>query len=317
MFGAALLAKATDSRVDALSLKIRHSPSAYAIRSVAEKVLVPASVDPARPFDLAVRGPSPTNNQPWFRYEHMDEMLAVRGSGRPYIDLVIAYLRRLNRMDPIDAQPAALGSLAAFLRRRIQIHDARESLDLSGSGLSLAGALRVCDAFLAATDDIPKRAQALVAGVYDVAFGPEAVASGRVNDPSRHGVGDVRVYDGNHLLMSVEVRKKPVELHDALIFVNRCREEGVSRAHIIAFAQHHNFDRTVLAAEAIKGGVLVFVAETPEQLLRSTLSHATADLADMLRWLPDRVRQRLDDIEASPVTLAHWQELCGSDAAST
>ena len=42
MFGAALLAKATDSRVDALSLKIRHSPSAYAIRSVAEKGMSPA-----------------------------------------------------------------------------------------------------------------------------------------------------------------------------------------------------------------------------------------------------------------------------------
>ena len=53
----------------------------------------------------------------------------------------------------------------------------RGSIDLSGSGLSLAGALRVCDAFLAATDDIPKRAQALVAGVYDVLMGEMDLAA--------------------------------------------------------------------------------------------------------------------------------------------
>jgi hypothetical protein len=64
--GTAILAKASNPRIDVFSLKAAdESPGAYDARRPAEKVLVPASQKYR--FSLGVSGPQPLNNNPFMR----------------------------------------------------------------------------------------------------------------------------------------------------------------------------------------------------------------------------------------------------------
>ena len=64
MLATALLARATDDRVDALSLKVESGDAAYSARTLCHNVLVPASV--THGFSLRTTGREPLNNQPFF-----------------------------------------------------------------------------------------------------------------------------------------------------------------------------------------------------------------------------------------------------------
>src|SRR2546429_5686432 len=65
VLGNAMLAKASNPRIDVYSLKAGDkAPGAYDARRPAEKVLVPASQKHG--FNLGTSGPQPLNNQPFF-----------------------------------------------------------------------------------------------------------------------------------------------------------------------------------------------------------------------------------------------------------
>src|SRR5262249_2157007 len=81
--GTALLPKATDERIDALALKEDSGQNAYPARNLAPSVLVPAAPDYG--FDLRTTGREPLNNQPFFRYDRIDEIERVRPSARPFL----------------------------------------------------------------------------------------------------------------------------------------------------------------------------------------------------------------------------------------
>jgi hypothetical protein len=74
--GTVLLARATDDRVDPLSIKSEYGPDTYSLRTVGHQVLVPA----ARRLGFSIRntGREPLNNQPFFRYDHMSVINRVR-----------------------------------------------------------------------------------------------------------------------------------------------------------------------------------------------------------------------------------------------
>src|SRR5262245_27759407 len=62
--GTALLAKATEPRVDPFALKVRDLPTAYSARSLCKDVLVPCAVDAG--IHIGTTGREPLNNQPFF-----------------------------------------------------------------------------------------------------------------------------------------------------------------------------------------------------------------------------------------------------------
>jgi hypothetical protein len=127
----------------------------------------------------------------------------------------------------------------------------------------------------------------------------------------RYGIDRLSpVFASDRLVIAVEVRNKAVQLHDAYIFLNACHSAEVARCHLITFAQEAAFDRSEVARAAAAKGVLMLFADTAEELVRGTFSHATHNLARMLADLPARVADRLAEIEAEPDTIRQWEALC-------
>lgn len=85
MLGTALLARATNPKVDPLSLKpgSHAAPGfeSYSARGVATSVLAPEAK--ALDVDIGTRGREPLNNQPFFRYSYMSRDMVVKVSARP------------------------------------------------------------------------------------------------------------------------------------------------------------------------------------------------------------------------------------------
>ena len=117
--GTALLAKATNPEIDALALKATSGPSAYSARTVGHKVLVPGAVQFG--YDLRATGREPLNNQPFFRYDRIDEIERIHQSARPYLPDLIAACATINSLNGREARAA----LAAFLRVRIDAASSR------------------------------------------------------------------------------------------------------------------------------------------------------------------------------------------------
>lgn len=77
--GTVLLAKSVDSTVDVGSIKSLNTPdgqNTFSLRTLGHGVLVPEAVRLG--FSIRATCREPLNNQPFFRYSHMDEMDRVR-----------------------------------------------------------------------------------------------------------------------------------------------------------------------------------------------------------------------------------------------
>ena len=110
--GTSLLAKATDSRVDAHSIKKRSGDCGYSIRGPGHGVLAPFTMEPGRDFDLGKKGPEPLNNQPFFANDRIDLSVVVEAAARPYWVDLVSFLDDVQVMDETEAEAA----LAAFIR---------------------------------------------------------------------------------------------------------------------------------------------------------------------------------------------------------
>src|SRR5688572_12931091 len=97
MLGTALLAKATDPRVDPFSLKTRRFRNSYSARSLCKDVLVPCAVDAG--VHLGTTGREPLNNQPFFRHERVGPDMHVRPAVRPHLDYLCSTLQALAGLD--------------------------------------------------------------------------------------------------------------------------------------------------------------------------------------------------------------------------
>ena len=306
--GTALLARATDDRIDPMSIKASHHVArAYSARMLCHEVLVPASR--VHGFDLGVTGREPLNNQPFFRYERIDRMDRIRD--RVGLRLLLASLRKIDQLSAAEAGEA----LAAFVHERTAVADLKRRTTLLDVALGVRQVVRAADRFLREEADGGKRGQALVAGVLDLVF-PE-VRMGRVNDPSRRFPGDVQAMVGVQVVLAVEVRQKLVGLDDALAFARAAAEAGVVNAAVAALAPGQEpLHRAVLREYAeSKHGVLLSVIESADELITAALLWSGTRTDDALRDLPQQILDRLHEIEASPRSLHRWLELL-SDATA-
>ncbi|WP_435271963.1 restriction endonuclease, SacI family [Streptomyces parvulus] len=109
--GTALLARTLDETVDPRSIKQQtHNARSYSARTLCHRVLVPASVKLG--FNLNTAGREPFNNQPFFRYDHWDEIPRPEAEKGTHFDRVDKALRLLDRQDPQECKLA----LMAFLK---------------------------------------------------------------------------------------------------------------------------------------------------------------------------------------------------------
>lgn len=300
MLGTALLAKATDARVDPFSLKVRDYPYTYSARALCKDVLVPASVRAG--VSLGTTGREPLNNQPFFRHERVGPEMVVIGRARPYLDYLASCLGELEQMDGASSVVA----LAAFVRIRSQEAPGLLTLELGTRVLGLSGLVQAMAEFVSADPEGGRRGQAFVAAALDLVF-PE-VRTRRVNDPSRRSPGDVVVVAAGTLTLAAEVKQRPATETEILQFVERLSRDGVERGLVAALDPRQPplpvSDLRALAWERHQVHLMIF--EDPRDLLLAAFTWSSEPLGEALMRFPQLVASRLQELEVSPKGIEDW-----------
>lgn len=300
VLGTALLAKSANPDVDVLALKATSGDCAYSARAVSDKVLVPGAVEYG--YYLRATGREPLNNQPFFRYDRIDEIDRIHPNARPYLPVLVEACQAINKLDASQAKAA----LAAFLRVRLEAARARKTVDLRGVGVSMADLVGKTEDFITEHSEGGRGGQAFVAAAFDL-VSPH-VRSGRVNDPSRRMPGDVQVLEGGIPVMAVEVRQKVVTYEEALQFAESLRKGEVATGLVAMLDRAQaEFDPYDLLVDAERlHGVALNTAYGVQDVLLAAAVWCGRSLDHVLSEFPKRMLARLEEIEASPEAVSAW-----------
>ena len=301
VLGTVLLARATDARIDPLSIKAEYRRNTYSLRTLGHEVLVPA----ARRLGFSIRntGREPLNNQPFFRYDHMSVIDRVRDkAGHSQFVSVVA------KVDELD-QDEALAALAAFLRVAIDVAQSLGDYVVGPGALNLRRVVTGVETYLAEGKDRPRRTQALVAAAFDVTHSD--VRSRRLNDPSRDYPGDIQAFEDERPILTVEVRAKNVQQTEIQAFVSACRRAGIERAFmVVLWPQHRALPASALRQSSLdEENVLLTIIEHVEDLLLDAFGWADLALPAALRVFVVAALERLKEIEADERSLEKWLAL--------
>lgn len=294
-----LLARACTNAADPLSIKETYSDRSFSLRTLCHDVLVPASVELS--LDLGATGREPLNNQPFFRYEHYDQIDRIQNRARPYFN----HLR--NRLVTLEkySEEQALESLSAVLRVCAE-YARKKQRSVAGSTVVESSLILHTQRFVTSGDDVPKKMQACVAAGLDMGY--EKVGSRRLNDPSRDIPGDVHVFAGDFPSLAVEVRGKLVTENEFEQFVRSVCEAEIPRASLVVDSSSHvslPVDELTLRLED-KYDCLVKINESVSSFLRDVFAWSTQDVHRILGKFPECVFQRMLEIEVRQTELDAW-----------
>jgi hypothetical protein len=305
--GTAMLAKAVDESVDLYAIKPTHAKgnlNAYSARTLCHSVLVPLSAEYG--VNLGVNGREPLNNQPYFRMKSLNDETPVHERSRPTFEYLIEIIEALRVGTSQDAKEALRAYIAVRRGHQIVYQAAVGKLTVTAATLASAIAMLVQE-----RSEGGRRAQAVVAGLFDVFAGVDRVESGLINDPSRHYPGDVAVRstEGNWE-KAIEVRDKPVSESDIYIFGRKCLETGVREAAILlaATSQKRLNDEAIAKWSSSTGlGMTVFYGWPMfvDQALFWSESAKVDAVAAAVKFIEDR----LIGVEASSEAVTRWHTL--------
>ncbi len=298
--GTALLAKATNPLVDALSLKASAGPSAYSARNIGHGVLVPGAVRYG--FDLRATGREPLNNQPFFQNDRIDTIERIHVNARPFLPDLIAACRAINELDSEEAQLA----LAAFIRVRMAAAHARQAMEVSQSSFPIGDLIESTSEFISSNPEHGRRGQAFVAAAFDLAS--PTVRSARVNDPSRNFPGDVQVLENDVVVLAVEVRQKTVSFEEALQFAESLKKGKVLKGLVAMLSpDQKRLDAGNLLTEAeSRHGVVLGASYGVQDVLLDVSIWGGISLAEIGAMFPERMLRRLEEIETSENGIRDW-----------
>jgi hypothetical protein len=304
--GAALLAKATDPRVDSLAQDRSAGPRGYSLRVVAEFL---AERNGGR-FHMGAQGRNPLNNRPFLGGpSRIDEFTKIDGHARPSYELFRDCLVDLNRMSAEEARLA----LAAWLRVRTGVKEAereasRQTLQLT-TGLSAQELVDAVERFVRENPEGGRRGQAFVAAALDCVFTEVVLQS--INDPTP---GDVRVLRDGLLTCVVEVKQVAVDENVAVELADNAKSLGASLALLVVMADNHEpLDREQLKRRALAdAGVLVAVVESARELLGAVAVFSGTPVEQIVSRLPGRYASRMREHEVSEHAQRRWAEIIES-----
>ena len=301
--GTALLAKAADDRVDALSVKHGAGPSAYSMRGVV-KVLVEKT--PLYHYHLGVKGPEPMNNQPWFHSSRVDRAVGVDPEAQPYHRDLVRYLTELNQSTPADA----MVGLVAFIRLR-QKTEAEEAQALARLQIvakaPIEDLLDVLQLFINEDPENGRRGQSLVAALFDLVYDEVRLPS--VHNPT--GL-DVTVWSGGSLLLGAEVKQKPVTEASVQHLAEEAALRGIDKALFVALSPHQRqLDRETARRDALEyHGVLVSIYESVPELVTAAVVASLLSADAFAAKLPNVYLHRMREHQVTPAGQQYWSDLC-------
>ncbi|MCJ2040844.1 restriction endonuclease, SacI family [Methylobacterium sp. J-059] len=308
--GTILLARSVDRRADVKWIKPAHAgsdaPNAFSARTLSEKVLVPVAAELG--IHLGATGPQPLNNQPYFRMTYLGDDTPVRGNAKPAFDFMMSLVREIEGMDEAGARDALRAFVSVRMRHAPRYAPAAGAGALSGEELIVA-VLR----FVAEDSEGGKRAQAIVAGLLDVAFGTDRIVTDRINSPSRRYPGDVCVLadaGSDEIERAFEVKDKPVTVTDIQIFGRKCLDFAVREtAYVMVAEAQQPIDVKALMAWAHSLGLGMTLYPQWPMLVSECLFWGLIPSPDGAIEAVSRIRERLIAIEAAPASVERWERL--------
>jgi hypothetical protein len=307
VFGAALLAKATNLEVDALALQFKAGPKAFNARNPAGLMWRYART---RRFDFGGTGEDPHQSRPFTNRPRVDDIpvATARESDRKYLEHMVVWLRDLNKL---QKREDALAALAAYLRVRTKIYDSRSQgtgVTASAAKLGVLDLARAVESFIRSDPEDGGRGQAAVAAALNAAG--RAAKTDRPNAPNRI---DVTVREGKRLLLGSEVKQKPVDESIAEELAQRVAASGGDRALLCALAaKQASLDRQVIRQQADALGVMGLVAESVIETFEIALTLGSSTRAEFLESYPGAMAAALEEVGASVDGRRYWSALCDS-----
>lgn len=238
----------------------------------------------------------------------------VHAGGRAAFDYMVALVHELQAMNGETEACVALRAFVAVRRR----YQPRYTTGNGAATVTPETLARCITRLVAEDSEHGSRAQAAVAGLFDVFAGADRVESGRINDPSRKYPGDicVRSPDGGWE-KAVEVRDKPVRTSDVHIFARKCVDMGVREAAVVMVSPLQLLlDEDALASWAAGFGIGLTLFYDWPAIVDQALFWAPASKLDAVIAAVARIEVRLVAVEASPRAVALWQELVRASEAS-
>lgn len=311
MLGTALLSRATDPRIDPLTLKAGAVPApgfqSYSARAVATAVLAPMALE--HRINIGTRGREPLNNQPFFRYDMVHEAMVVRSNARPHLIDLVNSLEALRGLEESSLLPA----LAAYLAvRRVGARRPTRRIEVAATSWNLSEFVQAVSDFVVSWPEDGKRGQALVAAALDLAF--EQVTLGHVNDPGRRIPGDVYAFaatDNAETLLPAEVKQKVATKADVTGWARALSQAGIRRGMYVLLTpgqpevNSDEFVRLVLAEH----DVVVTVYESAEAFLLAAITWSNLNPAVFMTSFAMAMQARLDEADVTPETVEAWIEL--------
>ena len=305
--GIAILAKATDRRVDPFAIKARSKrPGAYSARSFGD-----ALVRNARELgiDLGTRGREPLQNQPYEKSDEVSGDMVVKPATRPALD---AHMEALAALSRVGTESDAREVLRAYIQVRRRYTPAYPEADHGPMGLSTAEFVLRLEDFVAAKSEGGRRAQAVAAGLVAAAYGPQQVVCQRINDPDRKLPGDVglRSRDESGWEIVLEVRDKQVTPSDIQIFAEKALDAGARKAAVVAVAGGQSpLEALEQTAFAAKHGLLLTLLPGWRPLVETMLLWSQRPTGELVAGMHTEIHNQLVLIEASPAAVLQWKTL--------
>ena len=208
-----------------------------------------------------------------------------------------------------------LTALAAFIEVRRGYWTSARDYFAPETTFAFADLLKQIDDFVRSDSEGGKRAQAVAAGLMDVAEGEKNVRTGRINDPDRNFPGDVAAYadatrgDAAKIIRALEVRDKALSESDLVVFASKAAKFGVARAGILAVAPNQRpLDIVAAQEEAAAEGVNLELFVGWTAFVRQLFFWLRGDPADPVRHAHERIYERLIELECSSEGQKAWLE---------
>ena len=303
----AMLAKSVDGAVDLYAIKPTHSKgnqNSFSARTLCHAVVVPLAAELG--VNIGVNGREPLNNQPYFRMTSLGDGTPVHSRARPAFDYMVSLVEELQRGTPAQARVALRAFIA--VRRRYQTIYATSNGALTVTWATLATAIQ---RLVAENSEGGRRAQAVVAGLFDVFAGTERVESGRINDPSRHYPGDVAVRNmAGEWDKAVEVRDKEVAESDVYIFGRTCLSKGVREAAIVLASPFQpRLNDLAVATWAANSGLGLTLFYGWPRFVDQVLFWSSMAKPQAVEVAVATIEARLVAVQASSASVLKWHQL--------
>ncbi|MGQ0711892.1 MAG: restriction endonuclease, SacI family [Rhodoferax sp.] len=311
----AMLAKSVDGAADLYAIKPTHADgnqNAFSARTLCHGVVVPLAAE--LDVNIGVNGREPLNNQPYFRMVRLGDGTPVAKRSQAAFDFMVDLVEELQGYTPTQARVALRAFIA--VRRRYQAIYATNNGALAITWATLA---RAIEQLVAENSEGGRRAQAVVAGLFDVFAGPERVESGRINDPSRHYPGDVAVRaEVGSWSKAVEVRDKVVVESDVYVFGRTCLSKGVREAaFLLAAPSQPRLNDLAIATWAANAGIGMTLYYGWPYFVDQVLFWAEVPKSRAVEVAVVAIEARLIAVQASPASVQAWHQLTRTAVSMT